>query len=119
MTAPTLDRERLAKLCGMFGSDHPGERANAAAAADKLIRAAGLRWPDVLKTTLPLPPRVRPVDTVADTIAFLLQHADALTDWEHDFVRSVAAQRYPFSAKQIEVLRRLVDKLQRAGARAA
>ena len=48
MSAGVADRERLVKLCGIFGSDHAGERANAAAAADRLVRQAGLRWPDVL-----------------------------------------------------------------------
>ena len=48
MSAPALDRERLAKICGLFGSDHAGERAGAAAAADRLVRQAGLRWPDIL-----------------------------------------------------------------------
>ena len=52
----SLDRKRLAKLRGMFGSDYPGERANAAAAADQLVRQAGLRWPDVLQPRLPPAP---------------------------------------------------------------
>jgi hypothetical protein len=30
--------DKLAKLCGMFGSHHVGERANAAAMADRLVR---------------------------------------------------------------------------------
>src|SRR5262245_17232619 len=106
MTAQPLDRDRLVKLCGMFGSDHPGERANAAA-ADKLIRSAGMRWPDIILPRLPAPP-ARSVSTVADAIRFVLQHADALTDWEYDFVRSVSAQNNRLSAKQVAVLERLV-----------
>lgn len=37
-----------AKLCGLFGSDHAGERASAAVKADALLRAHGLTWFDVL-----------------------------------------------------------------------
>jgi cupin superfamily acireductone dioxygenase involved in methionine salvage len=42
------EASRLAKLCGMFGSDHDGERAAAAAKADQLIRERGLTWRDVI-----------------------------------------------------------------------
>src|SRR5262249_32049679 len=104
-----LDRARLVKLCGMFGSDHPGERANAAAAADKLIRAAGMRWPDVILPALPTSLR-RPIDTVVEAIRFVLQHDEVLTAWERDFARSVAAQSYPVSPKQLAMLERLVQK---------
>ena len=41
--------DRLAKLCGMFVSDHDGERAAAAAMADALVREHGLTWRDVIR----------------------------------------------------------------------
>lgn len=119
MSTALLDRDRLAKLCGMFGSDHAGERANAAAAADKLIRDAGLRWPDVIFPALPPPPRPTPIHSVAEAVEFLLDHQDALTEWERGFVRSIATQKYSISAKQLDVLDRLVEKARRAEARAA
>jgi hypothetical protein len=40
--------DRLRKLCGMLGSDHDGERAAAARAADKLVRGLGLTWHQVI-----------------------------------------------------------------------
>jgi hypothetical protein len=44
--------ERLAKLCGMFGSEHDGERAAAALKANEFVRDLGLTWSDiVLKST--------------------------------------------------------------------
>jgi hypothetical protein len=52
-----LDLDRLRKLCGMFSSAHDGEIANAARMADRLVRAAGLAWGDVLRPSLPPPPR--------------------------------------------------------------
>jgi hypothetical protein len=39
---------RLAKLCGMFGSVHDGERASAAAMADALVKSLGLTWFQVI-----------------------------------------------------------------------
>lgn len=43
-----LDRQRLAALLGMLGSDHAGERDNAARAAHKLARSSGLTWGEIL-----------------------------------------------------------------------
>ena len=43
-----LDREKLAKVLAMVGSQHDGERANAAGLADRMVRAAGLTWDQVL-----------------------------------------------------------------------
>ena len=116
MSATVLDRDRLVKLCGMFGSDHAGERANAAAAADKLIRSAGMRWPDVILPALPTPTR-RPINTVADAIRFVVEHHEVLTDWEADFIRSVAMRGYRLSPKQVAIVERLFAKAQRAAAR--
>jgi hypothetical protein len=48
LTLRSSSADLLAKLCGMFGSDHPGERANAAARADALVRSAGLTWRDII-----------------------------------------------------------------------
>jgi hypothetical protein len=48
---PKLELDRLAKLCGMFGSAHAGERAAAAAKADQLVRNLGLTWFDVPSVT--------------------------------------------------------------------
>ena len=106
MSAHTFDRERLVKLCGMFGSDHAGERENAAAAADKLVRQAGLQWTDIIRPALPLPDN----DTIADRIGFVLGFLDALNDWERCFVVSLARRRRPLTEKQLTILCELVEK---------
>src|SRR5436305_11185773 len=102
MIAGNLDRDRLVKLCGMLGSDHAGERANAAAAADRMMREAGMRWRDVILPALPAPPRERGY-TVADAVPFVLDRWDTLTDWEIGFAEGIQRQRKPLSAKQREV----------------
>src|SRR4051812_30721079 len=115
MSGATLDRERLVKLCGLFGSDHAGERANAAAAADRLVQQAGGRWPDVILPALP-PPNGH--GRIADQIDFVLDFPDALNEWEHRFTLSLARQRRPLSEKQRAILYELVEKC-RSAARAA
>ena len=112
-----LDRNRLAKLLCMMGSNHDGEVLAAARQAERLRADAGLTWPEILLPRLPSPPgqHVRTVDL----IAFVLQHVDALTEWERGFVRSIAAQRFPLSPKQAAIVERLAEKVQRAEARAA
>jgi hypothetical protein len=100
MTTP-VDADRLAKLLGMVGSKHDGEALNAARAADKLVREAGLAWPDVIASSaLPILPN------------------SELTPWEHDFLSSLRRQKYPPTPKQREVFDRIRMKAKR-GARAA
>src|SRR3954469_16149829 len=115
MSGTALDRERLVKLCGLFGSDHAGERANAAAAADRLVRQAGVRWPDLILPAL-LPPNSG--NRISNQIDFVLDFPDALNEWEHRFVVSLSRQRRPLSEKQRVILAELVDKC-RDAARAA
>jgi hypothetical protein len=53
---PEESRVRLARVLGMLGSAFDGERSNAAAMADKMLRAAGLSWADLLAEQPPPPP---------------------------------------------------------------
>jgi hypothetical protein len=43
-----INRERLAQLLGMLGSDHDGEVLNAARLAAREVRNAGATWPQLL-----------------------------------------------------------------------
>ena len=47
---------RLARILALLGSDHPGERASAAYAADRMIASLGTTWLDLLRPT-PAPSR--------------------------------------------------------------
>jgi len=85
-----VDTDRLAKLLGMMGSAHDGKALNAARAADKLVRDAGLTWPDIIASSaLPILPN------------------SELTAWEHDFLSSLRRQKYPPTPKQREVFDRI------------
>lgn len=46
--APKLDLTKLARILGMLGSEHDGERASAARKASEMIKAAGVTWEQVL-----------------------------------------------------------------------
>jgi hypothetical protein len=118
MTA-ALDHERLAKLLGMLGSAHDGEVLAAARQTARLRQGAGLTWRDIVLPALPPPARAQRVETLAAAIAFALDHEDALTPWEFGFVTSLRRQRTPISAKQAAILEQIVEKAQRAEARAA
>ena len=122
-SAPTLDRERLAKLCGLFGSDHDGERASAAAAADKLVRQAGLRWPDIILSVLSTTDRAPSPDSrTADADNYLDYLADrmaGLTAWEQDFVLSLRARPGRFlTDKQRVCMLAIAERVRRAERRA-
>jgi hypothetical protein len=93
--------DRLAKLCGMFGSAHDGERASAAAMADKLVRAQGLTWPQVLS------PRSHNAD---ELVGLCLANLTALTRWERGFIYSING-RPNLSEKQLALLERLAVKV--------
>ena len=45
------DRQRLCQILGLLGSAFDGERASAAAMADKMLREHGLTWEHILAET--------------------------------------------------------------------
>jgi hypothetical protein len=108
MTAPLDPRtaDKLAKLCGLFSSDHDGERASAAM-ADSLIRQRGLTWKQIL-----LPGH----STVEETIEFARDHGD-LNAWEEGFLRGIRGRQF-LTEKQLAKLHAIADKV-RAGRRSA
>jgi hypothetical protein len=102
--------DKLAKLCGLFSSDHDGERANAAAMADKLLRQLGLTWQQIISVpSAPVPA------TVEEQIAFCLDHgADMLTTWEWGFLNGIRDWPNSLTAKQRKKLEQLFRKVKAA-----
>ena len=97
------DADRLAKLCGLFSSDYDGERASAAAAADRLLRSRGLTWAQVI--SIPTSP-----DIVEDMIATALSRPDLLDAWEEGFIRGIQGRQY-LTRKQTEKLRAIAERV--------
>ena len=44
-----MKRAQLMRVLGMLGSAHPGERDNAARLAERIRRAAGLTWEQLIR----------------------------------------------------------------------
>jgi hypothetical protein len=90
------DVERLGKLLGLLGSAHEGERANAAALADRQLRALGLDWHELVGRAFHVPapaaPTCRPAAGHRATTAWLLSCWPLLSEWERGFVSSAHAQ---------------------------
>jgi hypothetical protein len=114
---PTPALDRLIKVIALLSSDHGGERSAAALKATQLLQEHKLTWKEFLAPAAP-PPALCPLcesilDAAAtwrDELAFAEAHADLLSDWEREFVRSIADCRR-LSLKQRSVLRRLVKQL--------
>jgi hypothetical protein len=111
------DRQRLAKLLGLLGSDHAGERDAAGLAAHRLIRDRGLIWSDVILG----PPGIvaaanrNAVETWRQTVADCLRQPGSLRSWEHDFLRSLTGFAR-ISRKQRYVLAQIADHVLRRAA---
>ena len=122
------DLDRLSKLCGLFSSDHAGERSSAAAMADRFLRERNLRWVDVLAAPALPPPKPKPKHDPNDPFAvhggwhaaavFCLRHRSLVTAWESRFLATLIDYGDIPSActvKQRAVLRGILDKLAAAG----
>jgi hypothetical protein len=95
--------DKLTKLLGMLGSAHDGERASAAALADKLVRSQGLTWPEVIASR-------SSCSTVEEQVGLALANLDALSMWERGFIYTVNGQT-KLSPKQRAVLDRIERKV--------
>ncbi len=101
--------DKLARICGMFGSDHDGERAAAAALADRLVRQAGMTWGQIL-----LPKR--PPDNIEEMIAFAFDHGDGILDaWQEGFLRGIRGRQF-LTKKQLSKLDEIVVAVSRKAA---
>ena len=102
----------LAKLCGMLGSDHAGERANAALLADRLVRANGLTWPDLIHVPQHSAgqPQANDWRAMRDYCA---GHFYLLRERERDFIDGIADWRGRLSERQAAWLLAIHTRLQR------
>lgn len=110
----TIDRERLAKLLGMIGSDHDGEALSAARMADRLVQEARLTWHEVLHV------EYRELEIVPDIsedlrmVLGLQQYRSSITEWERGFLDTVEVwlrRGWNLTEKQRVVLDRIWSKV--------
>jgi hypothetical protein len=114
-----VELQRLARVCGLLGSDHDGEALAAARQAEKIRKKIGVTWDELLVPS----PRPRSGDPPPEDLTdwrsachFCLERYWLLTNWELDFVATVARYQKPPSAKQLIILHRLVARCRNAAA---
>lgn len=106
---PAEARTRLARLLGMLGSDHAGERDNAATAAHRLVQQHGLTWRQVVEPP-PIEKRLPELGTWRATVAACLARPGSLRTWEAGFLRDLAGFRR-LSVKQRYILKEIADRV--------
>jgi hypothetical protein len=104
------DRAKLAKLLGLLGSDHAGERDAAALAAHRMVRARGLTWPEVIEPVTAAPPALPKPQTWQSIAAGCLERPDCLSTWESVFLAGLP--RFSgLSLKQRSCLAKIADRV--------
>ena len=106
---PAEARTRLAKLLGLLGSYHAGERDNAAVAAHRLVTQAGVTWRQVV-TPPPIEKKLPELGTWRQTCAQLLSQPGSLRKWEVGFLQDLPGFRR-LSVKQRYVLKQIADRV--------
>ncbi len=88
--ATQIDVAKLAKILGMLGSDHDGERAAAALKADHFVKQAGLTWEAIVSPNrAPKPHRPPEFGTWRKTCRECLARDKDLRQWERGFLRDL------------------------------
>ena len=98
MALPAELINRLAKVAGMLGSDHDGERAAAALQATRIIREAGWTWRDVIEAAgsrHEAPIQFDRAPTWREQVDDCLVMHWRFTAWEMQFLRSLARSSPP------------------------
>lgn len=105
---PVSDREHLARLLGLLGSDFAGERDAAGLAAARFVKQRGLTWHDVLDVANQ-PERTKAAGW-RDLVAQCRAQPGCLRPWERDFLCSLHG--FPrCSPKQAAILRSIAERL--------
>jgi hypothetical protein len=108
------DRMRLQKLIALIGSDQPGERDAAIAAATRLLDRHGIRWCEVLALHQQ-PKREPPSLPWRTTCSELARRPGDLRPWERRFVHDLPG--FPrISSKQRNVLVQIAERVFGEGA---
>jgi hypothetical protein len=114
-----VDLQRLARVCGLLGSDHDGEALAAARQAEKIRKKVGLTWEELLVPSIRQRSKDLPPEDLTDwrwACHFCLERYQWLTSWELDFVATIARYKKAPSAKQMAILQRLVARCRNAAA---
>jgi hypothetical protein len=102
--------DQLAKVCGLLGSKQDGERAAAAWQASRILSENGLTWRELVQaaagTSIQFD-RPPPWRSMADGC---LAASWRLTEWEREFVTTLASYQRRPTDKQLRLLAQLHEK---------
>src|SRR5262245_21937128 len=101
-------RNKLALICGMFGSQHDGERAAAASKAHGIVQELGMTWHQILV----FPEDKAEMAEVRRTARTLLKHPELFSDFEIKFLKNLKRYTRSLSQKQRDLLARLIERLE-------
>lgn len=108
----TKNRRIAAKLLGLATSDNDREALSAFRAAARIVKDNNMSWYDMLSVTEKGDDGRKPhSDLIKRALA---DDPGVLTAWEKGFLSNLAAWDKSLSAKQNEVLQRLVNKVNEA-----
>jgi hypothetical protein len=110
--------DKLAKICGMLGSAHEGERAAAAAKATELLTSMKLTWSSVISKAFGEGNALAPVVQNGGANLWHMEYCcrllrekrQHLSKWEIEFVISLSRRVAPVTAKQAYRLRQIGAK---------
>ncbi len=125
MPLTPADLNKLAGILGMLGSEHAGERDNAARLANRLVRGKGLEWADLLAPRVPQrPPQPNatqpshyPACGWRAELQACLSRPDLLSAWEADFCRTLRDRRLSPTPRQLTKLAEAFAKVRAASPR--
>lgn len=112
--------DKLAKICGMLGSAHDGERASAALLASQILEDLDISWRDLVMTAFAGKPEARTIDYddrppgwhVGYCQWLVNNRADALSKWDMSFLTSLTSRyaRIRLTKKQADCFVKLAAK---------
>ena len=120
---PPAAVDRLAKVAGLLGSSHDGERSAAAYRATEILRELGLTWRELVERACAEPPqaRIEPPEEEGSDLPMhwrlaahaCLRAAWALSDWECQFLQQIVTKPR-ISIRQRAILAELYAKVTEA-----
>jgi hypothetical protein len=109
MALQQVDRNKLAKLLNLLGSNHADERDAAGLAALRLLQQRGISWQEALEPA-PITKALPELGTWRQTVARCLERPGSLRPWEVGFLRDLPGF-HRLSTKQRDVLKKIADRV--------
>jgi hypothetical protein len=125
MKLSEVTRAHLSKLLLMLGSTHDGEQLAAVAAIKRVLKTAGADLHDVADELNHRPSgKAKPVAPKTwiwrEAVDELLAHASCcLTQWEAGFAKNLASYRGRPTDKQMDCVRRILERIKEKHRQAA